>query len=203
MTDDPALEISGAAPTDPEGHPVHPDSDKSHRICAATKSDRTTPTDHGRERDDVNYCTLAAGWGVDGKSEGPCKHHAGAIDNRGKNNPNYEHGAYSEFQDFMLDSLSDQEREAVDALDLDEDADQFTKDVVKEAYAKYLRTGDDRFLRETRQWASEFGVIETPVDEIEMSADVDQTTEHELGDDEKEIALEVIRQRQQEDAGGD
>jgi len=180
------LEISDSAPTDPEGHPVHPDPDKSHRICAAKKSEKTTPTEHGRERDDVAYCTLAAGWGVDGKDQGPCKHHAGAIDNRGENNPNYEHGAYSEFQDFMLDSLSDQEREAVNALDLDEDAEQFAKDVVKEAYAKYLRTGDDRFLRETRQWASEFGVIESAPEKIEADVDVDQTIEPELSDQERE-----------------
>lgn len=186
MTDS-DLEISLEAPTDAEGHPIHPDADKNHRICAAQKSDRTTPTPHGRERDDVSYCTLAAGWGVDGKSEGTCRHHLGAVDNRGKKNGNYKHGAYSEFVDFVQESLTDGERAAMEALDLEEAGDDFAEDVVKEAYVKYLRTGDDRFLREARQWASEFGVIEKPAERLEMQADVTQTTEHELGDDEKEI----------------
>jgi|GEM_PF-1974978 len=205
MTDDPDLEISELPPTDSEGYPVHPDADKSHRICAAQKSDKTTPTDHGRERDDVPYCTLAAGWGVDGKSEGTCTHHLGAVDNRGENNPNYKHGAYSEFQDFMKEGRTEDEAAAIEALDLEEHGDDFAADVVKEAYAKYLRTADDRFLREARQWAADFGVIEKPADKLEatVDADVDQTTTQELGEDEKEIARELIRQKQQHSAGGD
>ncbi|WP_265109188.1 hypothetical protein [Halosolutus halophilus] len=202
MTDN-TLEISEETPTDEVGHPIHPDSDKDYRICAAQKSDRTTSTDHGRERDDISYCTLAAGWGVDGKSEGPCKHHAGGIENRGENNPNYKHGAYSEFVDFVQQSLTTDEQAAMDALDLEASGDEFAADVVKEVYLKYLRTGDDRFLREARQWASEFGVIEKPAEKLEatVDADVDQTTTQELGEDEKEIARELIRQQQQQDAG--
>jgi len=73
MTD---WQIHPDAPTDEEGHPVHPEKD--HRICARTKSDQTTSTDHGRERDDIPYCTLAAGWGVDGRSDGACDHHGGS-----------------------------------------------------------------------------------------------------------------------------
>lgn len=199
------FEIAPEAPTDAEGHPVHPDSDKSHRICAAQKSERTTPTEHGRERDDVPYCTLAAGWGVDEKREGTCSHHLGAVDNRGEKNGNYEHGGYSEFQDFMQEGLTESEAAAIEALDLEEHGDDFASDVVKEAYAKYLRTADDRFLREARQWASEFGVIEKPAEKLEakVDADVDQTTTQELGEDEKEIARELIRQRQQQSAADD
>lgn len=176
MTDDePNLEIASEAPTDEAGHPIHPE--RGHRICAGTKSDRTTPTEHGRERDEYEYCLLAAGWGVDGKTEGTCKHHLGAVDNRGENNPNYKTGAYSEYQDFMFDSLTEREREAVDALDFDEHASQFARDVVKEAFGKYLRTGDDRFLREARQWASEFGVIEAAPDKLEVEGDLSLSTE--------------------------
>ncbi|UHQ96479.1 hypothetical protein [Natrinema halophilum] len=199
------LEIAPEAPTDAEGHPVHPDSDKSHRICAAQKSERTTPTEHGRERDDVPYCTLAAGWGVDEKSEGTCSHHLGAVDNRGENNGNYEHGAYSEFQDFMKEStLSEKEQAAMEALDLEDHGQDFAADVVRQAYLKYLRTHDDRFLREARQWASEFGVIEKPADKLEATVDanVDQTTTQELGEEEKEIARELIRQQQKQSAAG-
>jgi hypothetical protein len=76
MTD---WKIHPDAPTDDEGHPVHPERDI--RICARTKSDETTPTDHGRERDDIPYCTLAAGWGVEEASEGACDHHGGGGDN--------------------------------------------------------------------------------------------------------------------------
>jgi len=195
MTDDDVeYEISEAPPRDDEGHPIHPE--QGHRICGAVKSDRTTPTAHGRERDEYDYCLLAAGWGED-RSVGPCSKHPVTGEQWGQSNPNYEDGTYSEFEDFMFDSLTDREREALGALDLDEDADAFATDVVKEAYAKYLRTGDDRFLREARQWASEFGVIERPADQLEVDADVD--TNGGL-DEETEIALrEALRARR----GGD
>lgn len=121
-------------------------------------------------------CGHPSGWGTD-HSEGPCKFHGGAADNRGSKNGNYSHGAYSEFEDFMFDSLTNREREAVESLDLDEHAGQFAKDVVKEAFSKYLRTGDDRFLREARQWASEFGVIEAAPDKLEVDTDLSVTSE--------------------------
>ena len=194
MTDD-SFEISEEPPRDDQGHPIHPE--REHRICGATKSDRTTPTDHGRERDEYDYCLLAAGWGTDRKV-GPCSKHPVTGEQWGESNPNYDDGAYSEFEEFMFDSLTDREREAVEALNLDEDSDQFAKDVVKEAYAKYLRTGDDRFLREARQWASEFGVIETPADQLEVDADVD--TNGGL-DEETEVAMrEALRARRGDDS---
>ncbi|WP_265112293.1 hypothetical protein [Halosolutus halophilus] len=193
-------EISSEPPRDEQGHPIHPE--RGHRICGAVKSDRTTPTDHGRERDDYEYCLLAAGWGTD-RNVGPCSKHPVTGEQWGESNPNHQHGGYSEFVDFMQESLTESEREAMEALDLEEAGDDFAADVVKEVYLKYLRTGDDRFLREARQWASEFGVIEKPAEKLEatVDADVDQTTTQELGEDEKEIARELIRQQQQQDAG--
>jgi hypothetical protein len=164
MTD---YEISEEPPRDEGGHPVHPDPDKDHRICAATKSDRTTPTEHGRERDDVPYCTLAAGWGVDDTQTGTCSHHLGAVDNRGENNPNYEHGAYSEFTNLLESDLSEREQKAMNGLDLDEHGDEFVRDAIKEAYIKYKRTGDDRFMREVRQWLSEFNIVDN-TDQVEL-----------------------------------
>ncbi|MDL0127083.1 hypothetical protein [Halobacterium salinarum] len=165
---DPDFEISSEPPRDEDGHPIHPE--RGHRICGAVKSDRTTPTDHGRERDDVDYCLLAAGWGED-RSVGPCSKHPVTGEQWGESNPNHEHGAYSEFADFMFDSLTDREQDALEALDFDEHADQFAQDVVKEAYAKYLRSGDDRFLREARQWAAEFGVIEAAPEKVSLDID--------------------------------
>ena len=155
--------IAEEAPTDDAGHPIHPDPDKSHRICAATKSDRTTPTEHGRERDDVEYCLLAAGWGVDGKSEGTCSHHLGAVDNRGENNPNYKHGGFSEV---LTKGLSDREQEAIEqvseALGSDDPDEQLgiLREQAAEAWVRYRRSGDSRHLREYRQLISEFNIVD-------------------------------------------
>lgn len=168
--DESEYEISEEPPRDEQGHPVHPDPDKDHRICAAVKSDRTTPTDHGRERDEYDYCLLAAGWGTD-RSVGPCQKHPISGEQWGKSNPNYESGAYSEFTNLLESDLSERERKALEALDLDEDGDEFVRDAIKEAYLKYKRTGDDAFLREVRQWMSEFNIVEN-TDEVEFTGDV-------------------------------
>lgn len=103
------------ADVDEDGRPIHPDEDKDHAICAAPKSDRTSPTEHGRERDEIPYCTLAAGWGRDGISRGHCtKHGAAKRDMSGWDNPNARHGLY-----FDLDrsSLDDRELELLGELD--------------------------------------------------------------------------------------
>lgn len=100
---------------DDDGTPRHPDDDKSHAICAAPKSDRASAPDHGRDRDDVAYCTLAAGWGRDGISEGHCtKHGAPKSDVSGWDNPNAKHGLY---MDLDRSSLSDREIGMLEELD--------------------------------------------------------------------------------------
>lgn len=195
MTDE-DYEISEEPPRDDEGHPIHPE--RGHRICGATKSDKTTPTDHGRERDDVEYCLLAAGWGED-RSVGPCSKHPVTGEQWGESNPNYDGGDYSEFQDLQRESLTEREQSMLEAIDFDDHADDFAEDVVKEAYIKYQRTGDDRFLREARQWAKEFGVIASPADQLEVDAKVESDTEHSLDEGTKEIAREVLRQRRERD----
>lgn len=108
MTDDETeYEISDEPPRDEDGHPIHPE--RGHRICGATKSDRTTPTEHGRERDEYDYCLLAAGWGEDRKV-GPCQRHPITGEQWGESNPNYEHGLNSEL-------LSDKDKEKLDELE--------------------------------------------------------------------------------------
>lgn len=192
--------IHPEAPTDAEGHPVHPDHGRP--ICGRTKSDRTTPTEHGRERDDVPYCLLTAGHGTEepkrtGEPGVPCSHHGGNAP-KGEANGSFNHGAYSEFQDFVYDSLTEDERDAVEGIDFEEHGDDFAKDVVREAYAKYLRSGDDRFLREARQWAKDFGVIESPAEQLEVSGGLDNTNTVELDDDTRDVVREVLRARRGE-----
>jgi len=193
-SDDAEFEISDEPPRDDQGHPAHPE--RGHRICGATKSERSTPAPHGRSRDDVEYCLQTAGWGTD-RDVGPCRNHPISGEQWGKSNPNYSTGDYSTFQEFQRNRLTDSEQAAIDAINFDEHGDDFAEDVVKEAYAKYLRTGDDRFLREARQWAKEFGVIEQPADQLEVDADVDTNAGL---DDDTEVALrEALRSRR----GGD
>jgi len=61
---------------------------------------------------DGDPCGLPAGWGTDHVGEGRCKLHGGASAT-GEDNPAFKHGLFS-------DHLSEEDREAVDALaDLD------------------------------------------------------------------------------------
>lgn len=167
--------IHPEAPVDDEGHPIHPE--RGHRICARAKSDRTTPTKHGRERDDVPYCTLAAGWGVEDSTSGACDHHGGnAGAPEGDDNGAYEHGAYTEH---IIDDLTEREREAFDAMvrQLHDGEDDGQRDLLREqaveAYLKYKRSGDDRFLREYRQLLSEFNIVDaTDRQEVEHTGEV-------------------------------
>lgn len=55
-------------------------------------------------------CSLPAGWGTEHVGEGACKLHGGNT-GRGKDNPNYKHGAYSKFAEYDDDVL-----DAVDAM---------------------------------------------------------------------------------------
>lgn len=85
------------APTNDAGNPVHPE--KGYPICGRQKSDQTTPTPHGRERDDVPYCLQRAGWGADASGPGTaCKNHGGdAGAPEGPRNGNWKLGLYSEY----------------------------------------------------------------------------------------------------------
>lgn len=103
-------------------------------------------------------CGLSAGWGTDSDS-GRCKFHGGAADNRGKNNGNYKHGAFS---DHLRSDLTDAELEAiddmVDAYDDPEEARALIAEQAAEAWLKYKRSADSRFLREYRQLAETFNL---------------------------------------------
>ncbi len=160
------------APTDEEDHPIHPE--KGYRICGAPKSDRTTPTSHGRERDDVDYCLQRAGWGTD-REVGPCRDHPFEGSQVGKSNPNFKHGAFSEL--FRSD-LSERERaafdEALDAVDDPEEIKEVLATVAIEHILKGKRSGDPRLTREGRQLLAEFNIVKSPEQvEVEHSGSVD------------------------------
>jgi len=103
-------------------------------------------------------CGHPSGWGTDNDS-GPCKFHGGAADNRGENNGNYKHGAFS---DHLRSDLTDDELDAiddmVDAYADPEEARAMIAEQAAEAWLKYKRSADTRFLREYRQLAETFNL---------------------------------------------
>lgn len=157
-------EIHREAPTDSEGHPIHPE--RGHRICGARKSDRTTPTDHGRERDEYEYCLLAAGWGTDSQF-GACRKHPYKGSQIGKANPNYDHGAFSEhFRSDLTEGEKEALEDGVDRLSDPEGARELAIEMAAEAAIKYKRSGDTRFHREFRQLCETFNIA--PGDELSI-----------------------------------
>ena len=181
MTD---YDISEEPPRDDQGHPIHPE--RGHRICAAVKSDRTTPTEHGRERDEYAYCLQPAGWGVEDRSIGPCKHHPVSGEQWGESNPNHEHGGYSEFDDYMMKPTADEHQEALEAVDFDEHGKQYAATMIKRLTHEFRITGDHRKAAEARQWASEFGLVEAAPDKLEIDGDLS------LSSEEKELLDEMF-----------
>lgn len=172
-------EISSEPPRDDDGHPIHPE--RGHRICGATKSDRTTPTEHGRERDEYDYCLLAAGWGTD-RQEGPCSKHPVTGEQWGKSNPNYKHGAFSQY---VRSNLSERQEAALDhALDAVDDPEEI-KSVLAEIAFDHILQGqkmeEPRLTREGRQLLAEFNIVDA-ADQVEVSGSIDHVHEHDVPD---------------------
>jgi hypothetical protein len=144
-------------------------------------------------------CGHPEGYGTDHDS-GPCKYHGGASP-RGSDHPSFKHGAFSEY---LESDLTDDEKEALAALSEDlgdpDEARQRIREQAAEAYLKYKRSGDERFLREYRQLLSTFNIVEAPEQvEVEHSGEIDGERTLELGDDMQDAVREVLRQRR----GGD
>jgi hypothetical protein len=123
--------------------------------------------------------------------------HGGAANNRGSNNGNYKHGAYS---DHLRSDLTPAEQEAYEDLVGSFDDPDKTLDAIRELAAevllKYKRSADDRFLREFRQLADTFNLAPN-ADQLEVDADVDTNAGL---DDETEVALrEALRSRREDD----
>lgn len=159
--------IHPEAPLDADGYPVHPDPDKSHHICARYNSERSTPAKHGRSREDYPYCLLSAGHGTtDPKRTGEpgvgCKHHGGNTP-KGKNNGSYITGAFSEyFEEDMTDSEVEAVNDHAETLAGDDNTakKQEMARIAAKIFTRFQRSGDHRFLREYRQYCSEFNLVD-------------------------------------------
>lgn len=125
---------------------------------------------------------------------GKCYSHGGKS-LKGAEHPNYKHGAFSKH---IRESLTEAEQEAVDDLLADlEDPEQATSivhELIGDAYVKWDRSGDVRFLREIRQLLSEFNVAPS-VEQLEVSAQVE--SEHSLDDETREVVREVLSRRRE------
>lgn len=131
----------------------------------------------GAETSDGGTCELRAGWGTDHVGEGRCKLHGGAAP-RGEDAPNYKHGAFSEY---LRESLSERERAAMDAMDdaFDggpEAALALLQEQAEEAYLRYKRSHDARFLREYRQLVETFNLAPNE-DRVALSGDISHSVE--------------------------
>lgn len=159
------------APTDENGNPVHPDPDKTHHICGRTKSERTTETSHGRERDDHPYCLLRAGYNTSDPKRlnepgVACSHHGGNNSGpTGEDNGAYKHGAYSKY---LKSDLSENEQAVFDEVAENGWTKSHAKEMAAEALIKYKRSGDERFLRRWESICEKFNLIDS-TDKIEVS----------------------------------
>lgn len=155
MTDE-SYELSEQPQTDDQGHPIHPE--RGHRICGAVKSDRTTPTEHGRERDDYEYCLLPAGWGTE-EDIGACQKHPYGS-RFGASNSNFKHGATSEyFKSKLSEHQQDVFDEMAEALGNPTDA----LEVLRLTAARLIIVGehshDSSMIREGRQLLETFNIV--------------------------------------------
>lgn len=185
MTDD--FEIHEQAPTDSEGHPIHPE--RGHRICGARKSDKTTPTSHGRERDEYAYCLQPAGWGTE-TDYGACRNHPYTGSQIGEQNPNFKHGKTSEY---FKSKLSERQRDVydewVDTLDDPEDASKLLGVVGYNLVLRGEHAENPSMIREGRQILETFSIEPNPG---EMNVNLDGTVEHEHQHDVPEHVVEAI-----------
>ena len=176
------------APTDDEGHPIHPE--RGHRICAATKSDKTTPTSHGRERDDIPYCTLAAGWGVDDASTGKCDNHGGSGGAPPGNDNAVDHGAYAELAKRpLIEGEKKAMGEAEEKLEDPADAKEIARTAASYCLMMGHRSQDPRWFRRFEGICDKFAIAPEEVmrAEVEHTGEVTQTTEVELDDNTRDV----------------
>lgn len=71
----------------------------TENYCGANKRDGSGET-----------CSLPAGWGTDHVGEGTCKLHGGAAIKKGRENPNFKHGLFSDY-------LDEQDQETIEILE--------------------------------------------------------------------------------------
>lgn len=118
----------------------------------------------GRSKQSGEPCERPAGWGCgEETTEGRCKHHLGTSPDGSSHEGNQHARTHGAFSEHFRSDLTDTEINALDAimshLDGIDDERTLASEVAGEALLKYKRSADSRFLREARQWMSEFNLL--------------------------------------------
>lgn len=125
-------------------------------------SDKPTCGDHGGTNRKGEPCERIAGWGTD-FSEGKCRQHRGTSPDGSSHAGNDHAVTHGAFREHFSQDLTPGEREAIDNLVAHltgiDDERAIPAQVAAEALMKYKRSTDPRFLREARQWFSEFNLV--------------------------------------------
>lgn len=150
----------------------------------------------------IGYCKRTSGWGTD-RDGGRCSAHGGSGGSSEQHEGNdwaATHHAYS--TSFVEDFLTDEEiarvKQFQELTETPEGAQAFARTAAGIAMEQLRRTGDERFLRRAESICDTFGIA--PPDELVLDGSLDHTTTHELGDEEREMALEAIRRLQEAEA---
>lgn len=114
----------------------------------------------------VGYCRSWPGRGTDHVGEGRCTNHGGhnsGENGQGAPEENDNRTTHGAFKEHFASDLTPAERDAIDDLvdhltDINDER-AIAAEVAAEALIKYKRSADSRFLREARQWFSEFNLI--------------------------------------------
>lgn len=125
-------------------------------------SDKPTCGDHGGQNRRGQPCKRVEGWGTDFES-GKCRNHRGTNEDGSSHEGNENAVTHGAFKEHFSSDLTEAEQEAIDDLvdhltDINDER-AIAAEVAAEALMKYKRSADSRFLREARQWFSEFNLI--------------------------------------------
>lgn len=95
------------------------------------------------------------------EGEDKCRMHIGKRNDSHEGNQHAKtHGAFSEhFRSDLIDDEKEALTALVDHLESINDERSIAAEVAAEALLKYKRSGDSRFMREARQWFSEFNLL--------------------------------------------
>ena len=126
--------------------------------------------DHGGTNRRDEPCGKPEGWGTDFDS-GKCRHHRGTSPDGSSHEGNQNARKHGAFSDHFRSDLEPEEIAALDAivdhLEAIDDERSIAAEIAGEALLKYKRSADSRFLREARQWMSEFNLLPNE-DQVEI-----------------------------------
>lgn len=138
-------------------------------------SEEPLPDRCGAKCRDGGYCTQ---YPVEGRDR--CRIHPGTNADGSSHEGNQNavvHGAYAEsFMDgFLTEAEQDRVREAADHLSDEASAREHGQFAAAICMEQFRRSGDERFLRRYESICDKFGI--TPADEVELSGDLDVSTD--------------------------